>query len=635
MINTISAARPLDQATSPSAGGATETTREATPAEPTEQLWGIAREARSLAEFYANALGVLAARFDSPYAAISAQRKSATLQKAVAASESAKAWSSQAEELQLDARYRATPIARIVNLDSIGKTFAVLGTPISVEGEGVVGSVALVSPCVGRDGAEAKLCELKALTCLVGVLAAQVGTGPRQQPATEAKDSEEGLQQASRYRSASEFAYSITNGLKTKLDVAQATLGLVRNRRVEIVCISGFDRVEKHTPGVRAIQQALSECLDTQECLVSQPKTDRDTAEYLIHKAWRSRCAGDAVASIPILQNDRVVAVIGLQHRTGASFNAEHLARVQEKLTPLLAGLLLLRRSERPLGSHAVEAARDVWRGFRQSGKRRKVACAAVAAILAWSLVAKQTHVVRAPATLQASDIHQVAAPFEGTITECHVRPGTRLRRGEPIIEFDKTPILAERIQTESELKAAQATLRLAASARDMGVAATARADAASARSRLEVLDDKLRRTVLLAPADCVVLSGDITPRVGQSVPLGEPLVELATSEAKRVEVFVDESAATAIAVGQRVSFVTNARPSTPLDGVVTDVDATSTVHESKNTFRATIELDEAPPEWSIAGMEGIARVDAGKQPVWWVWCHGAIDAVRLQWWKL
>ncbi|MEO1498661.1 MAG: HlyD family efflux transporter periplasmic adaptor subunit [Planctomycetota bacterium] len=625
---------PPAQPTTPRTGAATKST-DVTTSEPTEQLWEAARSARSLAEFYGGALRVLADRFDAPYAAITAQRKSDTINKSSAASESAKAWAEEIEAVQLDARYRSTPLARIVTLGSVGRSFAALATPLSVEGEGVVGSVGVAAPIASRDGAEAKLGELKALTSLIGVLAAQVGVGPPQPAATSASDSGEGLQQAARYRSASEYAYSVTNGLKTKLNVAQASLGVVRGRRVEIVCISGFDRVEKQAAGVRAIQQAMDECLDIKHCVVSQAKTPKDGADYLLHKAWRGRCDGDAVATIPIEQEGRVVAVLGLQHRSGESFAPEHLAKVLEKLTPVIGGYLLLCRSERPLVSHLLESLRDGVRRVRNSGWRRRVAMAAVAVAIGAAVFGKQAYVFSSPATLQASDVRQIAAPFAGTIAVCHARPGDRIAAGQPILEFDTSSLEADRAQAESELSAARSMLRSATSVDDLAIAATARADAVAAQSRLTAINDKLARARVVAEADTVVLSGDVRPRVGESVPLGEPLLEIATGDAKRIDVFVDEASTTLLEVGQPVRFAINARPSDPLTGVIERIDASSTVHESKNAFRATVAIDGESPAWAIAGMEGVARIETGPQPIWWVWCHRVIDAVRIQWWKL
>lgn len=606
-----------------------------TPTEPTERLWEVASGSRSLAEFYAGALQVLVDRFDAPYAAISAQRKSDTINKSVAASESAKPWSKRVDDLRLDARYRSTSIARIVRLDSIERSFAVLATPLCVEGEGVVGSVGLVAAVASKDGAEAKLGELKALTSLISVLAAQVGSGPRKQTATEATDQGEGLQQASRYRTASEYAYSVTNGLKTKLNVAQASLAIVQGRRSQIVCVSGFDRVESQASGIRVIQQALDECVDVGRCVISQAKASRSGADYLLHKAWRSRCDGDAVASIPIEQDGSVVAVIGLQHREGESFDAEHLAKVQEKLAPVIGGLLVLRRSERRLSSHLADSAGEAWKAIRRPGWRRASAAAAIAIAVVWSVVGQQTYVLSSPATLQARDIRQVAAPFAGTITACHVKPGSRVAAGEPILEFDTTPIEAERAQVLGQLTSARATLRQATAAGDLAAAASAHAEATGATSRLSVLDDRLRRAQINAPGNGVVLSGDVEPRVGEAVPLGEPLLELATGDEKRVDVYVDEAASTLIETGQTVSFVANANPSSVLRGSVTQIDASSTVHDSKNAFRATVALEGEAPAWAISGMEGVARIETAPQPIWWVWCHRVVDAIRIQWWKL
>ena len=52
----------------------------------------------------------------------------------------------------------------------------------------------------------------------------------------------------------------------------------------------------------------------------------------------------------------------------------------------------------------------------------------------------------------------------------------------------------------------------------------------------------------------------------------------------------------------------------------------------SRKAFRveAALELDRP---WVRAGIEGVARIDAGSRPAWWVCFHRFTDWLRLRLW--
>jgi hypothetical protein len=51
-----------------------------------------------------------------------------------------------------------------------------------------------------------------------------------------------------------------------------------------------------------------------------------------------------------------------------------------------------------------------------------------------------------------------------------------------------------------------------------------------------------------------------------------------------------------------------------------------------KNVFIAEATVEDNPA-WMRAGMEGVARIDAGTRRVWWVALHRMIDYLRLTFW--
>ena len=55
---------------------------------------------------------------------------------------------------------------------------------------------------------------------------------------------------------------------------------------------------------------------------------------------------------------------------------------------------------------------------------------------------------------------------------------------------------------------------------------------------------------------------------------------------------------------------------------------------DGRNYFRVEAELGDAAPKLS-PNMEGVAKVDAGRASLLWIWTRPLVDWVRLTWWKL
>jgi hypothetical protein len=116
---------------------------------------------------------------------------------------------------------------------------------------------------------------------------------------------------------------------------------------------------------------------------------------------------------------------------------------------------------------------------------------------------------------------------------------------------------------------------------------------------------------------------------------LGEPLFKLAPGNRWSVMLHVPESMAVYLAVGQDGEFATYALPDQTQPCRLARIDASSAVIDGENVFSAQADLDGSAPPWIRAGMQGVARIDAGDRPLWWVWLHPIIDAVHVQLWRL
>ena len=55
---------------------------------------------------------------------------------------------------------------------------------------------------------------------------------------------------------------------------------------------------------------------------------------------------------------------------------------------------------------------------------------------------------------------------------------------------------------------------------------------------------------------------------------------------------------------------------------------------DGRNVFEAEARLLAAPQDLLRPGMQGLAQLQAGKQPLGWLLSHHITDWLRLQWWR-
>jgi multidrug resistance efflux pump len=139
-------------------------------------------------------------------------------------------------------------------------------------------------------------------------------------------------------------------------------------------------------------------------------------------------------------------------------------------------------------------------------------------------------------------------------------------------------------------------------------------------------------RAVIRAPFDGVVIVGDLRKRVGSSLAQGDPLFQVAPSDRWRLELEVPQAKTADLAVGLRGRFSAYANPeqSTPIN--ITRVLGSAQDRGGRNAFIAEAEFN-ARSVWLRPGMEGVAKIEYGPRPVWWVSLHGVIDYLRMAFW--
>jgi RND family efflux transporter MFP subunit len=225
-----------------------------------------------------------------------------------------------------------------------------------------------------------------------------------------------------------------------------------------------------------------------------------------------------------------------------------------------------------------------------------------------------------------------IAAPFEGFVVEAPLRAGQTVARGALLARLDDRDLRLERARLSAELAQQQHKRDEAMARHERGEQGVLLAQLAETEARLDQVEERLARTLITAPFDGVLVSGDLSQAIGGPVEQGKTLFELAPLTGYRVVLKVDERDVRELHPGQAGKLVLAGMADERLDFTVRHV-SVANAEDGQNLFR--VEADLARQDQRLRpGMEGVGKIDASAHPLLWIWTHRLVDWLRLNLWR-
>lgn len=336
--------------------------------------------------------------------------------------------------------------------------------------------------------------------------------------------------------------------------------------------------------------------------------------------------------ALPLLDDGEPVAVLVARSDTPLPPPALDLLRASAGLAePLLRHW---RESKRSLPRHTWQSLRDVGRKLSGPGHLTwKVGAAltllAAVGLLAWPLPDRVT----ADTVIEGRTRQVVTAPQEGFIAEVLVRPGERVTRGQLLARLDDRDIQLEKQRFASEAEQAAGRLRQAMAERDAPAMALAATELQSAQAQGALAEARLQRTLLLAPLDGLMVTGDWAQQLGSPVEPGKELFEIAAGDGYRVVLHVPDAQIARVLVGQRGELRLTGRPQEAYAFELTRLTATASVQDGVNGFRVEAAWLGDTPALS-PGMQGVGKIEVGRANLLTQWTRPTLDRLRLQLWR-
>lgn len=432
----------------------------------------------------------------------------------------------------------------------------------------------------------------------------------------------------------------LVNEAARQIGVDRAALGWVRGDCVRVVAMSDTEQFDRRVAMVRALESAMDECLDQEQpVLHPAPPPDEDSLlAHAITQAHRELARGNTdlkVCSVPLRDGDKVIGVLTLEGTGAGTIDLRTIEILQATLDLVSPVMRVRHADDRHLGLRALEDLRRAG-AWAVGPKHTWWKLAAIAATLALLVLTfwTTTYRVGAPATLTPRTRQVVSMPFDALLrsTPDGIEAGTAVNAGDVLAVLDTAEL--ELSAEDARQKIAQAE-KIQAAARAQGKAdeaQRAQAQAQRARAELELAQNRIRQSTLVAPISGTITAGRLIDRVGSSLKLGDKLFEIAPLDELSAVVKVDERDIALIREGGSGQIATRSHPEAPFDFVVERIVPSADAAEGKNVFEVRCRVDKPAP-WARPGMEGVAKLDTQRHSLLWIGTRRVLNAVRLWWW--
>jgi biotin carboxyl carrier protein len=437
-------------------------------------------------------------------------------------------------------------------------------------------------------------------------------------------------------RNAVQGAQRLAAALAAEGGFDRVTIGLCESARTRLVASSHVDPAQLPAELRQWLQGAMDEALE-QGLTLSWPQGQSDPGRIVIEQQLLQRHLGGAVATVPLGAPGERFAAVCVERRSdpsGPPFTCEELQRLEQLLVLAAPALHWLHAASEPWHHRAWRDAMRQAAALRQPDRRTTRRLAAGAAIVtAFLAFAPLQDSVGGHARIEGAEQRALAAPTDGFVKTAHVRPGDRVKAGDPLVDLLEADLRLERERWSSQLAQHENAYAAAMSRADRVAAATSMARVGEAQAQLALVDEQLARGRIAAPFDAIVIQGDLSQQIGAPVRQGDTLLTLATTGRHRVIVEVDEVDIERVQPGQSGRLALSSLPWDGEDIVVERIAPLARAVDGRNVFEVEARL--ATPRTDLRpGLLGRADIVTGRAPPLWAWTRHAALRMRVALWS-
>ncbi|MSM39597.1 MAG: HlyD family efflux transporter periplasmic adaptor subunit [Geobacter sp.] len=413
----------------------------------------------------------------------------------------------------------------------------------------------------------------------------------------------------------------------------RASLGVFRDDHIRLQAMSHSAQLAKNMNLVRCIGTAMEEAiLQRSEILFPLP-LDAKALVVRDHAELSRQQGGESVLTIPLYGNKAYYGAITLERPADIPF-CEKEIRVCRGVFALVAPILEAKRKNDLMLPLKVWASVETQLGKLVGSGHvgRKLLAAALVGLIIFFSVATGDYRITATTVLEPLIRRSIASPFNGYVKGATVRSGDLVKKGAVLCTLDDRDLHLEQSRWQNQQVQYQRQRQEAIAADERAKANIINSQLDQAAAQLNLVRSQLQRTALVAPFDGIVVSGDLSQRIGGAVEQGEVLFEVAPLNAYRVIMQVDEYQIDDVKTGQTGKLVLPTMAEKNFPFVVEKITPISLQKEGKNYFRVEAKLNLVSNSLR-PGMEGVAKISVDRRRLISIWTREFRNWLRLKVW--
>lgn len=362
----------------------------------------------------------------------------------------------------------------------------------------------------------------------------------------------------------------------------------------------------------------LQEILDETVIAAESDKCDVELSETVATRALRSTAEIEIVARYPLIDaRGNIFGAAICLNKQGQTQRNSRLA--PNELLTVSRQLALIKSAEphyllRKLGLTTLRA----------NWYRHPALLGSAVAILTLLLIPLPLN-IKCGCQVQPRYRRFVSAPYEGRLARAVAEPGEIVTKGQLLarmdardIEFEISGLRAELRRTEKDRDSAMASF-------DTAAAQMAALEAKRLQLKIDLLNDRLENLEIRSPVDGVVIGGDPRRLEGARLAMGESLLEIGPLDELVVELEIPDEDISHVKLDQPARFRLSATPWRTFEGRIHLIHPRSESRDHENVFVAELAFENGE-HLLRPGMQGRAKIRAGRHPLGWNLFHKAWD---------
>ena len=430
------------------------------------------------------------------------------------------------------------------------------------------------------------------------------------------------------------------------LRAQRSILFLDRGGQLVVEQVSGIGQFESKRHLLVLAADAAQEAMDQQVAVVEGD--DRDVGVIRIaQQAFNREFSPLRISSFPLFSDQAGTTRLELTspasspHGVLVFFHEEPLtdentAQLEQALALVAPALLARKKLARSFVGGLKDDLGALLSGvFGQAFLGAKLLVVTLLLLGSISAVVQIDEELSVSAELLPQQRQQVSALMDGYLRDARVKEGDRVVAGQVLAELDSSDLTLERLQRFSRFSRLQSEYLQAVALGSQTDMAVMRARLNEAKAELELVDQQLERMKVRSPIDALVISGDLSQRLGDPVRSGDELFVLATLDQFKVELKVPEYRLADVQAGDRGELFLNAR-----SGAIYAFEVIALKPQLVAEGGASFLLGEAQlrdlgaADQFQPGMVGVARLDVGKASALAVWTRQLRHVIDRWLWR-